>query len=467
LYGGALYFASVALWRRAEARIAESLTSRIATDHDSVTGLLNGAGFEAVAEQELNARKQGHLLAVIGIDMRGFKRLVAGGSPRLTDALLAEIATRLRSSIRHTDTAARIGGDHFAVLVRELNSVGDCHALCMRIVRAIAQPAKFDGEDIDLSAAIGVAFAPSDGTSVADLLRASDIALQRAKSDTNRSIHFFRRGMDVEMADRRKLESDLRHAIARDELVLYYQPQVSLDGDRIAGYEALVRWQHPERGLVPPDRFIQLAEESDLILRIGRWVLTRACEDAAGWPKPYRVAVNLSGRQLRSRDIVQDVQNALKLSGLSPRSLELEVTETALLTETKTAMATLRELKALGVTLAMDDFGTGYSSLSHLLKSPFDTMKVDRSFVNGIGTEGDATAIVRAVLRLGQSLNLRTVAEGVETPEQLAFLRSEGCDEIQGYLIAKPRPLDEILLLKPARAAALSDHRPQTPALLN
>jgi predicted signal transduction protein with EAL and GGDEF domain len=291
---------------------------------------------------------------------------------------------------------------------------------------------------------IGIALAPDDGQDPEQLLRNADLALYRAKSDGRGLYRFFEPGMDARMQARRRLEIDLRKAIANGEFELFYQPLVSMQTERITGFEALIRWNHPERGLIPPLDFITVAEETGLIVPIGEWVLRQACAEAVAWPREMKIAVNLSPVQFKNKNLLTSVISALAASGLSPTRLELEITESVLLQDADATLAVLHELRGLGVRISMDDFGTGYSSLSYLRKFPFDKIKIDQSFIFDMSDDGDSLAIVRAVIAMGSSLGITTTAEGVETPEQFKQLKLEGCTEVQGYLFSPPRPAADV-----------------------
>ena len=308
-----------------------------------------------------------------------------------------------------------------------------------------------------IGVSIGIALAPDDGNDPDELLKRADLALYRAKADGRGTYRFFEAGMDARVQARRLMELDLRAALRREEFEVYYQPIRDLASDETAAFEALVRWNHGERGLIQPAQFIPIAEDTGLIVQLGEWVLRRACKDAAGWSKPASVAVNLSPVQFRNPNLVASVKSALADSGLPPQRLELEITESVLLQNSDAARAVLNELRAHGVKISLDDFGTGYSSLSYLRSFPFDKIKIDRSFVSELGSSDDSMAIVRAVTGLGKSLGMVTTAEGVENAEQLALLRREGCTQAQGYLFSKPRPADEVeRLLSGARASAVA-----------
>ena len=312
------------------------------------------------------------------------------------------------------------------------------------LVEAMAAPFDIQGHQVMIGASVGVSAAPSDGDDADELLKKADMALYRAKADGRGAFHFFERAMDEQLQARRALELDLRRALAAGEFQLYYQPLYNLGDDRVTGCEALLRWNHPERGMVSPADFIPLAEEIGLIVQLGEWVLREACREAAGWPGHVRLAVNLSPAQFRDRGLVRTVISALAVSGLPAERLELEITESVLLQDNAANMSMLHDLKALGVRISMDDFGTGYSSLSYLRSFPFDKIKIDQTFVRDILKDSDALAIIKAVLDLGASLGIVTTAEGVETVEQLNALRDQGCAEIQGYFISRPAPASEI-----------------------
>jgi predicted signal transduction protein with EAL and GGDEF domain len=315
------------------------------------------------------------------------------------------------------------------------------------LVEVLGQRTEIDGHEMIGGASIGIALAPDDGTASDALLRNADMALYRAKADGRGRFHFFEPDMDRRVQQRRALELDLRKAYGNGEFELYYQPQVNLRTNEVSGFEALLRWHHPERKMISPAEFIPLAEEVGLITPIGEWVLRAACAEAAKWPNDIKVAVNLSPVQFRSRNLVQAVLTALAHSRLPPNRLELEITESVLLADTDANFATLHQLRELGVRISMDDFGTGYSSLSYLHKFPFDKIKIDRSFVKELTERPDCMAIIRAVAGLGINLGIATTAEGVETREQFERLREEGCTEVQGYLISPPRPANEIFAL--------------------
>jgi len=316
-----------------------------------------------------------------------------------------------------------------------------------RLIKILSACYDIDGIEVVIGASIGIALSPGDGDTTEELMRNADMALYRAKSDGGGVHRFFEREMDRQAQKRRDMELDLRRAFANGEFELHYQPLVDIAADRISGFESLLRWRHPEKGMISPADFIPIAEDIGLIVALGEWVLREACAEAVKWPAEIKVAVNLSPVQFRSRNLVQVVVSALAHSGLSPKRLELEITESLFLAETEANIAILHQLRELGVSISMDDFGTGYSSLSYLRSFPFDKIKIDRSFVKDLAERSDCVAIVRAISGLGRSLNITTLAEGVETMEQLDWLRAEGCNEVQGFLFSPAKPAAEVARL--------------------
>jgi diguanylate cyclase (GGDEF)-like protein/PAS domain S-box-containing protein len=425
--------------KRAEAQIA-----RLA-HYDPLTELPNRVLFQKHLGEALTRRaRSGDQLAVHFIDLDRFKTVNDTLGHPIGDALLRVAAERLRGCVREGDTVARLGGDEFAVVQTGLTDMSGATRLAERVVEAMAAPFDIQGHQVMIGASVGVSAAPSDGDDADELLKKADMALYRAKADGRGAFHFFERAMDEQLQARRALELDLRRALAAGEFQLYYQPLYNLGDDRVTGCEALLRWNHPERGMVSPADFIPLAEEIGLIVQLGEWVLREACAEAARWPGHVRLAVNLSPAQFRDRGLVRTVISALAVSGLPAERLELEITESVLLQDNAANMSMLHDLKALGVRISMDDFGTGYSSLSYLRSFPFDKIKIDQTFVRDILKDSDALAIIKAVLDLGASLGIVTTAEGVETVEQLNALRDQGCAEIQGYFISRPAPASEI-----------------------
>jgi diguanylate cyclase (GGDEF)-like protein/PAS domain S-box-containing protein len=431
----------------AERKRAEAQIARLA-HYDPLTELPNRVLFQKSLTDALARRaRKGDQLAVHFIDLDRFKTVNDTLGHPLGDALLREAAERLRGCVREGDTVARLGGDEFAVVQTGLKDMDGATRLAGRIVEAMAAPFDLQGHQVVIGASVGVAAAPSDGEDADELLKKADMALYRAKADGRGAFHFFERAMDEQLQARRALELDLRRALTAGEFELFYQPLYNLGDERVTGCEALLRWRHPDRGMVSPADFIPLAEEIGLIVPLGEWVLRTACAEAARWPDYVRLAVNLSPAQFRDRGLVRTVVSALAASGLQAQRLELEITESVLLQDSVANMSMLHDLKALGVRISMDDFGTGYSSLSYLRSFPFDKIKIDQTFVRDILEDSDAMAIIKAVLDLGSSMGIVTTAEGVETLEQLNALRGQGCAEIQGHFISRPAPASEIARL--------------------
>ena len=426
-----------------ERRCSEERISHLAR-HDALTGLPNRLRFREFMECALARVSRGEGIALHCIDLDQFKGINDVLGHAVGDVLLMQVAARIKSCAGQGDLVARFGGDEFAVVQLGVDHPDAAGNLATCIVRALSEPYDCEGRPASISASIGIAIAPGDGRDADELLRKADIAMYRAKTEGRRTFRVFESEMDVALKARQRLALDLETAAANGGLDLFYQPVVSIRTGEVSGFEALMRWHHPERGWVPPSEFIPIAEEKGLILELGEWALRRACREAAGWPGNLTVAVNLSPLQLRSRKLVRTVVHALAESGLAVGRLELEITESVLLHEDRESQANLGQLKNLGVAIAMDDFGTGYSSLSSLHRFSFDKIKIDRSFIGDLSEDPGAIAIVRAVTSLASSLGMVVTAEGVETQDQLDRLRAEGCDEVQGYLFSPPRPASEI-----------------------
>jgi diguanylate cyclase (GGDEF)-like protein len=437
---GAFYYRSQQV-ARADQRV------QFLARHDALTGLPNREHFYTEMRRHIAGAHTRSKTAVFCLDLDGFKGINDTLGHSVGDSLLRAVAARIQENIREGDVVARVGGDEFALIRCSIGSARDCEELAERLVTALSEPFWIDGHQVQIGTCIGISIAPDDAVDAENLLKAADLAMYRSKVEGRGAYRFFEIGMDRLLQKRRETEAALRLAIAGDEFELHYQPQYDLARNEIVGYEALIRWRCPGVGLVPPLDFIPLAEENGMIKKIGAWVLQQACRDATHWADHLYVAVNLSAVQFTGKALVLDVVNALGQSGLAPARLELELTESVLLRETQSALAILHQLKAIGVRVAMDDFGTGYSSLSYLQMFPFDKIKIDRSFVQGLGAQEQASAIVRAVISLGKSLDMKTTAEGVETAEQMELLRAEGCTQIQGYLISKAIPASEISVL--------------------
>jgi len=435
--------------KRAEARLA------FMAQHDGLTGLPNRNLLrQQMDDILLHTRRSAEKVAVLVLGLDNFKAVNDTLGHAIGDKLLRGVAMRLRSTLREEDKLARLNSDEFAIVQSGLRRPEDAVLLSRRLLQAIGDPYLLDGNSIVIGASIGIAMAPGDGDESEKLLKNADMALSRAKNDLRGTFSFFEAGMDARAQSRRKIEIDLRDAIQNEVLRPYYQPLVDLSTGRITGFEALVRWPHPERGMISPAEFIPVAEDTGLINALGGLMLRCACMDAALWPDEVRVAVNLSPLQFRTGNLLTVVMDALKQSGLPAKRLELEITETLLLEKSSQVLATLHALRALGVHISMDDFGTGYSSLSYLRSFPFDKIKIDQSFVRDLGANRDAQAIVRSIISLGVGLGVTITAEGVETESELSCLRAEGCHEGQGFLFSRARPNAEIIgLLKAQRGA--------------
>ncbi len=434
----AIAFRDLSDRKRDEARI------RHLAHHDALTDLPNRFLLQERLGYALDAATGTKAeVALLYIDLDRFKPvndlLGHGGG----DALLIQVAHRLQAELRATDTLARVGGDEF-IVVMNTDRAATAASLAQRLIDSIARPFDLEGHQVEIGTSIGIALFPGDCGSQDTLMHAADTALYRAKQDRRGTFRFFEPAMDENLQARRQLEQDLRHAVDRGEFELYYQPLVSCTTDEVEGYEALLRWHHPQRGLVPPMEFIPLAEETGLIVKISQWVLHAACEAAAGWERPHRVAVNISPVHFRQSDLPQTVSETLASTGLLPDRLEIEITEGVLMEDTARAIEVLSALRAQGVRIALDDFGTGYSSLSYLRSFRFDKLKIDRSFIQGLEHGEEATMIVRTIIGLAHNLGLSIVAEGVETRAQLEVIRDHRCDQMQGYLLGRPKPMGEL-----------------------
>ncbi|MCW5701768.1 putative bifunctional diguanylate cyclase/phosphodiesterase [Bradyrhizobium sp.] len=429
--------------KRAEEKIAHL------AHYDALTELPNRALFREKLDQALKDLKPGAQLAVLYIDIDEFKSINDALGHPIGDELLKGVAERLRGCLGEADIAARLGGDEFAIIQYSVRSAADTEALVRAIYDAIRQSLECAGHLISTDASIGIAIAPGDGRHLDELLKNADLALYGAKGDGRRTWRFFEPGMDARARSRRMLESELRQAIAAGGFEVHYQPVVDLRDNAIRGCEALLRWHHPQRGMIAPADFIPVAEDTGLINELGQFVLAAACGEATKWPEDVRIAVNVSPVQFRNRTFALTVAAALAASKIAPSRLELEITEAVLMRDDEVALATLHQLRALGVRIALDDFGTGYSSLSYLHRFPFDKIKIDRSFVKGIGDEGASAAIIQAVVNIAKASNMTTTAEGVEQEWQRDLLRDLGCTEMQGYLFSRPVSAAELVRLMP------------------
>jgi len=424
--------------QRSEGRIAHMAR------HDALTDLPNRVLLRERLEHELKRVKRGECLAVLCLDLDQFKGINDTLGHPIGDELLKLVADRLRGCTREPDTVARLGGDEFAIIMTQMQEPTDAASLSKRIRESIIKPYQIEGHQIVTDISIGISVSPFDALEADPLLRNADMALYGAKADGRGTFRFFEPDMNVRMKTRRELEMDLRKALVGKEFELHYQPLVNLESNDVNAFEALLRWNHPRRGLISPADFIPVAEETGLIIPLGEWVLKAACYEAVDWPDHIKVAVNLSPAQLNNRNLLNVVIGALAESGMPARRLQLEITETVLLQNTFATLATLHELRKLGVQIALDDFGTGYSSLSYLRSFPFDKIKIDRSFIQDLSNGAEPVAIVQAVANLAKCLNMTSTAEGVETQQQMDLLQSMGCTEMQGYLFSRARPASEI-----------------------
>jgi diguanylate cyclase (GGDEF)-like protein len=424
--------------KRAELKIAHMAL------HDSLTNLPNRVLLSQRLGEALAHVERGQQLAVLCLDLDQFKNVNDTLGHPVGDELLRKVAARLRNCVRDGDTVSRVGGDEFSIIQTDIVGAFDARQLAVRIAEAVSAPYDVHGHSVIINTSIGIALAPADGTDPHELLRNADMALYGAKADGRGMFRFFEPKMDAQMKARRTLEISLRKALENGEFSLCYQPVMNLGKDGMKSCEALLRWHHPERGLVSPLEFIPVAEEIGLIVALGEWVIRQACADAAKWPNHIGVAVNLSPTQLGSANLLPTVLNALATSQLPPERLELEITEAVLMHNTETTLKTLHQLRSLGISISLDDFGTGYSSLSYLRSFPFDRIKIDRCFISGLGSNSESTAIVKAVAALAKSLSMTTTAEGVETQVQLDQVRELGCTDVQGYFYSKPVPVEEL-----------------------
>jgi diguanylate cyclase (GGDEF)-like protein len=416
--------------------------------HDALTGLANRVQLREHIERTLKDGERGAKAAILCLDLDNFKTVNDTLGHSVGDALLCAVAGRLQGLLREDDLVSRTGGDEFAIVqAGNEPAMQASAALASRIVEAVSAPFEIGDHTVVIGASVGIAIAPDDGSDPDQLLKNADMALYRAKGEGRARFHFFEMEMDVKAQTRRLLELDLRKAIGSGEFELFYQPIVNLAENRITGFEALLRWNHPTRGRVPPNEFIPLAEETGLITSIGEWVIRKACIEAKTWPSDLRVAVNVSPVQFRSKGLASIVTSAVASAGLVPDRLELEITETVLMHNNEETLTTLHQLQSLGVRISMDDFGTGYSSLSFLRSFPFDKIKIDQSFVRDVIDNPHSIGIIRAIADLGQSMGITTTAEGVETQLQLDQMRNEGCTEVQGYFYSRPVPASEIVAL--------------------
>ncbi|MEN3214118.1 EAL domain-containing protein [Methylorubrum populi] len=452
-YGG-LPATAVALRDLSDRKRDEARIHHLAL-HDALTDLPNRYLLNERLQLALDAAASDRSeLAVVYLDLDRFKPVNDLHGHAVGDVLLIQVAKRMLSMVRSTDTLARVGGDEF-VLVLVHRTPDQIDDLLGQIVAGLQRPFQVEDHTIEIGVSAGIALFPSDGSTAGTLMRAADLALYRAKDAGRSAVRFFESAMDAQLQARRQLERELGQAIGRDELKLFYQPIVNARTGEIETFEALIRWQHPERGLVSPAEFIPLAEQANLIARIGQWVIETACAEAASWPRSWRVSVNVSPSQFRQSDVPEIVKAALAQSGLDPSRLVIELTESVFIQDATKAVEVLTSLRALGIRLALDDFGTGYSSLSYLQRFKFDKIKVDQSFVRRLGQDADTLTIVRAIVNLAHNLGMQVTVEGVETAAQQAMLHALGCEQMQGYLFGRPAPEAALSELEQARLRAM------------
>ena len=425
---------------------------RVQAAHDPLTGLPNRLLFSDRLTQMLaQAERENDLLAVAYLDLDGFKLINDTLGHNVGDLLLKDASERLSSCLRASDTLARMGGDEFTILLPHMSCSEDAVVVCRKILESLSEPFVLNGRDLSISASVGITMYPSDGSDVETLVKNADTAMYRSKEQGKNTCQLYTETLNIAAVERMALQESVRTGLERNEFLVYYQPRVDIRSGRILGVEALVRWQHPKLGLVLPDHFIPMAEETGLILPVGEHVLRAACAQNKAWHDqgfgPTVAAVNISGRQFQQGDLVATVTDVLNETGLDPRYLELELTESILTHTPGRTLESVRDLEAAGVRITIDDFGTGYSSLSYLKRFPVTAVKIDRSFVNDVTTNPDSAAIASAAIAMAHSLRLQVIAEGVETLQQLEFLRGLQCDEVQGYFISPPAPADEIALL--------------------
>jgi diguanylate cyclase (GGDEF)-like protein/PAS domain S-box-containing protein len=428
--------------------------------HDLLTGLSNRYLFRdrltlAIAQ----AKRNGHMLAVMFLDLDNFKVVNDTLGHVVGDELLQGVAARLKSCLRESDTLSRIGGDEFTLLLPQIGDAEDAQVLAEKMIAVLRRPFSINGHELFVRVSIGIALCPADGETMDSLIKSADIAMYHAKARGRDNLQFFATTMNAAFSGRLSMENSMRRALERNEFVVHYQPQVDLESGAIVGAEALIRWQSPTLGLVSPSDFIPLAEETGLIVPIGHWVLGTVCAQAGKWRDmglpPLRLAVNLSSQQIEKPDLVDCITRALETNRLESRHLEIEITESSIMKDVENTIYKLRQLGEIGVKISIDDFGTGYSSLSYLKKFPVHTIKIDQSFVGDIEKDSGGTSIVTAIIAMAKGLKLNLVAEGVETPQQLAFLRRQGCNEAQGYLVSMPLSAEEFTRLLQEKGAAL------------
>ena len=417
---------------------------------DSLTGLANRLLFRDRLDQALKiVQRNKTCAALLYLDLDQFKRVNDSLGHDVGDALLMKVAERLRQCVRHQDTVARMGGDEFVMLLTDVDDMSGASAVARKVLKIMGQPMHLLKHEITITPSIGITLAPHDSLNADILLKNADLAMYRAKESGRNNYQFFTKEMNSKILEGLLIEGELRKAITQEQLVLHFQPQVEIESGNMIGVEALVRWDHPEKGLIPPDDFIPVAEETGLIVEIGEWILHNACctmrnLEMSGFPA-IKLAVNLSPRQFKDPNLIEMVQNVMDKTGFKPIQLELEITETLLMDNLDYAIGTLEQIQALGISLSIDDFGTGYSSLSYLKRMPIDSLKVDRTFIKDIPQDKDDEEITAAIIAMAHKLKLSVIAEGIETNEQWEFLKKNKCDIGQGYLFNKPLPADILM----------------------
>ena len=433
----------VLVFKDVSAARAKSLELSHLAQHDFLTDLPNRVLLNDRITQAISfAARYSKQLAVMFVDLDGFKRINDSLGHTVGDKLLQTVASRLVACVRRSDTVSRLGGDEFVVLLYQVEHAEDAAFISKKILSSLTEPFSIEQKHLDISASIGVSTYPGDGQDVETLIQKADTAMYAAKNLGRNNCQFFRADMQARVLERQSLEGDLRYALPRNQFTLHYQPKIDLKTGAITGVEALLRWQHPKRGMISPVQFVPIAEESGLIVPIGQWVLLQACRQSRAWMDagipPVRIAVNVSAAEFMAKDFLSGVRATLISTGVDPHNLELELTETVLMRDAESAVRILHALKAIGVQLAVDDFGIGYSSFSYLQRFPLDALKIDRTFINEISAAGEGATILSAMIDIGLSLKHRVIAEGVETVEQLQFLKKKGCSEGQGYLFCHP-----------------------------
>ena len=462
LLGAGIAVPAAFAWMRGRERRKAEEQLRYLEEHDALTDLANRKAFvdSLTAAIGRMQRDRTHI-AVLCLDIDKFKEINEAADHSGGDQVLRDIGGRIQSTLRGNDLIARLAGDEFAIALVDITNLGDVMAFMNRLVEALRRPLQVAGKEMLVTTSVGIALAPADGDTAATMLRHAGIALARAKGDGGQRMCFFEHSMDKALQRRRMVEHELRLALGREEFEVVYQPQYDLATERQCGSEALVRWHHPVHGKIAPGHFISVAEDTGLIVPLGEWVLRRACTDAAKWPDPLIVAVNLSPAQFRDGDIAETVAEVLKETKLPPERLELEITENLLINDTEEVLGKLNRLRQLGVAIAMDDFGTGYSSLNYLARFPFSKIKIDRQFIRNMTRDPATRAIVKTIIALGKSLDVTITAEGVETQEQAAILREFGCPQVQGFLYGYPgaaetgvKPEGNVTSITAARSSA-------------